>query len=427
MAASLPAAACLASRFLNVASSATTLPQRRCATWLEPLCVFELFLEVDAGEQALAGDAGVGALDEEIAAGLGDEALQLLATEARRRRDAVDGVDALDGLPQGPALGEGRLREAVEAGVADAARGRVDDATQRDLVGAVQGELHVREQIFDLLALEELLAADDLVVDLLGAERLFEGLRLPVRAVQDRDLAWAYFLVFDETADAVRDPRGFAVGRGAGEHDGFVAADLRREERFFVADGLLRDDRVGDVEHGRDRPVVLFEEDDLGAGKLALELEDVFHVGAAPRIDGLVVVADDAQVLVVSGEQAQQLELRGVRVLILVDEEKPTTRARFFQEVGGGRARGARSRTRGRRSRTRRSCAAPFRSGGTSARRWRRTRRRCRQRARRLAWPARSSCARCARPPGTRRTSVPPFRRRGALSRGRAGHPGRRW
>jgi hypothetical protein len=44
------------------------------------------------------------------------------------------------------------------------------------------------------------------------------------------------------------------------------------------------------------RAVILFEPDDLGARKVLFEAKDVRDLGAAPRIDGLVVVADAAQV-----------------------------------------------------------------------------------------------------------------------------------
>jgi hypothetical protein len=43
--------------------------------------------------------------------------------------------------------------------------------------------------------------------------------------------------------------------------------------------------------------VVALEPDDLGAGKVVLEAQDVVDLGAAPAVDRLVVVADAADVL----------------------------------------------------------------------------------------------------------------------------------
>ena len=45
------------------------------------------------------------------------------------------------------------------------------------------------------------------------------------------------------------------------------------------------------------RAVVALQPDDLGAGKVVLEAQDVVDLGAAPAIDRLVVVADAADVL----------------------------------------------------------------------------------------------------------------------------------
>jgi hypothetical protein len=56
---------------------------------------------------------------------------------------------------------------------------------------------------------------------------------------------------------------------------------------------------------------------------VALEVEDVAHLGAAPAVDALVVVADHADVLRLAGEVHEQVELGRVRVLVLVDHQVP--------------------------------------------------------------------------------------------------------
>ena len=83
---------------------------------------------------------------------------------------------------------------------------------------------------------------------------------------------------------------------------------LRRREqpRPEPAGGAQRDDV------GR-RPV--------GPGELARELEDAAHLGAAEGVDRLVRVTHDGEVAAVTGEVVQQLDLRRVGVLVLVDED----------------------------------------------------------------------------------------------------------
>ena len=78
---------------------------------------------------------------------------------------------------------------------------------------------------------------------------------------------------------------------------------------------------VREVENLGRRAVVLLEPHDFAARKVLLEVEDVPDVGAAPAVDRLVVVADDADVAVLAAEQLDELVLRAVRVLVLVDED----------------------------------------------------------------------------------------------------------
>lgn len=68
------------------------------------------------------------------------------------------------------------------------------------------------------------------------------------------------------------------------------------------------------------------------AGEGGLEVQDVVDVGAAERVDRLVRVAEGDQCAAGSGQGAQQSQLGGVRVLVLVDED---------HVVGRGQGRGA--------------------------------------------------------------------------------------
>ena len=78
---------------------------------------------------------------------------------------------------------------------------------------------------------------------------------------------------------------------------------------------------MGGVEDQLRRAVVPLELHDRRVGVVALEVEDVPDVGAAPAVDRLVVVADDREVAVLRGERPDPQVLRPVRVLVLVDVE----------------------------------------------------------------------------------------------------------
>ena len=67
--------------------------------------------------------------------------------------------------------------------------------------------------------------------------------------------------------------------------------------------------------------IVALELDDFGVAEIAREAHQDGDVGAAPAIDGLVFVTDDADDFVCVGEEAHQFVLDAVGVLIFVDVE----------------------------------------------------------------------------------------------------------
>ena len=55
-------------------------------------------------------------------------------------------------------------------------------------------------------------------------------------------------------------------------------------------------------------------------GVILLEFEQVFDLGTAPAINGLIVVTDDKQVVAVAGQQGQPSILDAVGVLEFVHQ-----------------------------------------------------------------------------------------------------------
>ena len=74
------------------------------------------------------------------------------------------------------------------------------------------------------------------------------------------------------------------------------------------------------------RPVV-------GVPEAVGELDDAARLGAAEGVDGLVGVADGDQVAAAAGEQLEQLDLGGVGVLVLVDEQPAGPLALLAQQL----------------------------------------------------------------------------------------------
>ena len=102
----------------------------------------------------------------------------------------------------------------------------------------------------------------------------------------------------DQALDLAGDPLGLlflVVGLEALDRP---ATGLLGPQLLVGCGPCSADDGVGRVEDQLRGAVVLLELDDRGVRLVALEVEDVAQVGAAPRVDRLVVVADDAQVVV---------------------------------------------------------------------------------------------------------------------------------
>ena len=84
---------------------------------------------------------------------------------------------------------------------------------------------------------------------------------------------------------------------------------------------VVGNDGVGRIQNGLRRAVVLLQPDEARALILVFKIQDVLDRRAAEAIDALVIVTDDADILVPAGQQRGQQILQVVRILILVDED----------------------------------------------------------------------------------------------------------
>ena len=82
---------------------------------------------------------------------------------------------------------------------------------------------------------------------------------------------------------------------GAGDLH-LLAQHIFRAQRLAEPAFIVRDEMGGGREDVAGRAIVALETDDLGAGKVVIEAQDVVDLGPAPAVDRLVVVADAADV-----------------------------------------------------------------------------------------------------------------------------------
>jgi hypothetical protein len=130
------------------------------------------------------------------------------------------------------------------------------------------------------------------------------------------------------------DEIGFVVFILAQKKFRLFALPILGPERFVLALEIPGDQGRGDLEDGFRGAVVLFELHDLGVGIVFFEFENVFDVGAAPGVDGLIGIADDADVAVAKGKRVGEEILRVVGVLIFVDENVLESLLKLGEHVG---------------------------------------------------------------------------------------------
>ena len=239
---------------------------------------------------------------------------------ARGSGRQLDLLAARKRLAQAPAARAGRLLQARDRGVADAAPRHVEGALQGHRVRRVLHRLQVGHDVAHLAPLVEARAAHDLVRDVVAPERVLEGARLRVGAVEDRHVAPAPTLPHPLVHELRHAQPLLLLVLARQEPEG-LAPRARRPELLARAAPVVGDEVVGGLEDGRRGAVVLLQLEDGGAGEAHLEVEDVAQPRPAPGVDGLVVVPHDEEVAVPARELLDEGHLDAVGVLELVDQD----------------------------------------------------------------------------------------------------------
>ena len=105
-------------------------------------------------------------------------------------------------------------------------------------------------------------------------------------------------------------------------------------ERLAESAFILGDKAGSGAQNMRRRAIVALQPDDLGAGEILLEAQDVVHLGAAPAIDRLIVVAHAADIPWPWASSLQPEILRHIGVLIFVDQHVFEAVLIVFQNIG---------------------------------------------------------------------------------------------
>src|SRR5579863_4154733 len=225
----------------------------------------------------------------------------------------------LDRFPKRQLALARRPLERRDRRVSDAARRRVENAGERGGVPQVAGQPRVGQNVPYLGARIKTEPARHTVVDAASPQRLFQDARLGVSAIQHRDCR--RIGRGERAPNSTRNERAFLLGSRRLIEAHARPARALGPERLALARRVATDDGAGRVENRLGRAVVLLEADDARAGIVLLESQDVLDGRATPAVDRLVLVADHAEVLVRARQQAYQLVLDAIGVLILIDQD----------------------------------------------------------------------------------------------------------
>ena len=189
----------------------------------------------------------------------------------------------------------------LQRGVAEAALGHVDDALEGEIVGRLRDHAQVGEGVADFGALVEARPADHAIGQAELDEAVFEFAHLERGAHQNGDLVERMVLaalarVALELLDFLADGAGFFLRVPAAGDLHFFAEHVFGAQRLAEPAFVVRDEVGGRREDVSGAAVISFQADDLGAGKIVVEAQDVIDLRAAPAVDRLVVIADAADV-----------------------------------------------------------------------------------------------------------------------------------
>ena len=218
------------------------------------------------------------------------------------------------------AAGARQLVQAPQGGIAEPALGHVENALEFQVVDRVERHLQVGDGVLDLLALVEPGAADDAVGQAQGDEAVLEGAHLEGRPHKDRDAVQPLSLLA-QGLDVVADGARLLLVVPQRREADALAHGIVGEQRLAEAALVVGDEAGGGGQDMTTGAVVTLQPDHLGAGEIGLEAQDVVHLGAAPAVDGLIVVADAADVRFTAGQQPQPQVLGHVGVLVFVDQD----------------------------------------------------------------------------------------------------------
>ena len=139
-----------------------------------------------------------------------------------------------------------------------------------------------------------------------------------------------------EILDFFADPAGLGLAVPMADQADLKTIFRIGPQRLAEPPLIGRDQPRGRRQNMRGRAVVLFQPDYLRAREILFEPQDVADLGTAPAIDRLVIIAHNADIVMRLRQEPQPQILRGIGVLIFVDEDIAEAFLPLMQDIGMG-------------------------------------------------------------------------------------------
>ena len=197
----------------------------------------------------------------------------------------------------------------------------VDDAQETQRVARIVDHAQICDDILDLAPIVKPHRAHHRIGHARCVECLLDVAGLRVRPIEHGNISVLDIEHRMQTLYLAHDKGRLVLLRRTFVDDNRIALHIVRPQSLFLAIQIVFDDCVRRLEDILCRAVVLLEQDDCCLRIVALEIEDIAHIRAAPAVDGLIRIAHNADVPVSPGKEFRDLILRPVRVLILVHKD----------------------------------------------------------------------------------------------------------
>src|SRR5262249_13259282 len=149
----------------------------------------------------------------------------------------------------------------------------------------------------------------------------FQVPRQSIHAQENGEVPVIVLVLVDGFGNAAGDVLGFIQAGFVADDRDQLAARLFGVQVLGFSLAVVGDQGAGSVPDRFGATGIALQCDDTGSGKIALEIQDVADVRAAPFVDRLVRIADNAQVRLIDGQAAGDGVLGLVGVLIFINED----------------------------------------------------------------------------------------------------------